>query len=348
MQRQTDLPEPPNVVPVKGHPLVKRLLILGIVLALVVAAVQVPIPVFYNYLPGPVKNVERLVSIEGTSTYSSEGALLLTTVSVDVDVTFLELIQAMIDPHARVVMRDQVTGGLSLEELEREQFAAMDASQQAAVQVAMEELGLADDSARAIRIEDTSPGTDAARRLRPGDSIVRVDGVPVMTSCDVGRQIDTHEPGDEVTITVRRDGTIRTFALTTVPSTQDPSQPLAGIFMTDVGYEFDPDLEVDFETGEIAGPSAGLMMTLAVYDALTPEDLTGGRRIAGTGEISCDGGVGAIGGIEQKVAGAEARGADVFLAPAANHAAAAGAADQIEVVPVSTFSDALEYLEGSD
>jgi PDZ domain-containing protein len=116
--------------------------------------------------------------------------------------------------------------------------------------------------------------------------------------------------------------------------------------MESVNYRFDPGFKIEFETGEIAGPSAGLMFSLALYDRLTPDDLTAGRKIAGTGTIECDGGVGPIGGIEQKVAGAQARGAEIFLAPQANSASAQAVADDIEVVPISTFGDAITYLEG--
>ena len=98
--------------------------------------------------------------------------------------------------------------------------------------------------------------------------------------------------------------------------------------MEDINYRFESQVEVDFQTGRIAGPSAGLMFSL-------------------TGTIDCDGGVGAIGGIEQKVAAAESRGADIFLAPAANAAAARGVAEDINVVSVSDFDDAIGYLEGS-
>jgi PDZ domain-containing protein len=103
---------------------------------------------------------------------------------------------------------------------------------------------------------------------------------------------------------------------------------------------------VKFKTGEIAGPSAGLMFTLALYDRLTPDDLTDGRKIAGTGTIACGGVVGPIGGVEEKVAGAEDQGAEIFLAPEGNYAAALGVADEIEVVSIATFDDAVEYLEG--
>ena len=39
----------------------------------------------------------------------------------------------------------------------------------------------------------------------------------------------------------------------------------------------------------IGGPSAGLMFTLGIIDKLKPEDLTGGKIIAGTGTIDDDG-----------------------------------------------------------
>ena len=59
-------------------------------------------------------------------------------------------------------------------------------------------------------------------------------------------------------------------------------------------------------------------MNKAVFDKLTPGELTDGEHIAGTGTIAGDGAVGAIGGIVQKMYGAQNAGADWFLAPLAN------------------------------
>jgi hypothetical protein len=119
-----------------------------------------------------------------------------------------------------------------------------------------------------------------------------------------------------------------------------------------IGIEMSPDdfepIEYEFKTGRIAGPSAGLMFALALYDRLTPEDLTGGRKIAGTGEIACDGSIGPIGGIEQIVAGAEARNAEIFLAPAGNADGAREVADDIRIVAVGSFQDAVDHLESLD
>jgi PDZ domain-containing protein len=116
--------------------------------------------------------------------------------------------------------------------------------------------------------------------------------------------------------------------------------------MKTVDFSFEPGIDVDFETGRIAGPSAGLMLSLALYDQLTPKDLTSGRQIAGTGTLGCDGDVGPIGGIRQKVAAARAEGAEIFLTPEGNVEEARSIGDGIEIVPVATFAEALGYLSG--
>lgn len=64
------------------------------------------------------------------------------------------------------------------------------------------------------------------------------------------------------------------------------------------------------------GPSGGLLQALSVFNALTNRfDITNGLKIVGTGTISLDGNVGAIGGIYQKVICADIMDADIFLVP---------------------------------
>ena len=100
-----------------------------------------------------------------------------------------------------------------------------------------------------------------------------------------------------MTVTVRRGGEKKTFELRSIAHPEDPKAAFLGIQMEEVNYRFDPGVDVEFDAGDIAGPSAGLMFSLSLYDQLTPDDLTGGRKIAGTGTIDCDGGVGPIGGV---------------------------------------------------
>lgn len=338
--------EPPGARPVKGVS-AGRLLVLAILaVALIIAAFFAPIPVFYRYLPGPVRDVEQLVDVGSTRTFSSEGSLLLTTVSVDPQVTFVEIVRSAFEDSTAIVAKDEVTGGESLKDLIEQQKEEMRLSKQAAQEVALAALGLSEPTGDGARVIRTIPKYPAAGVLREDDVIVSVEGQQVETTCEVGRAIDGHEVGDEVRVEVERDGESKTFTFETVEDPRNPGAPIIGVLMEDVNRAFNPGIEVEFETGKIGGPSGGLMMTLALYDQLTPDDLTSGRKIAGTGTIGCDGGVGAIGGIEQKVAGAEEAGASIFLAPAANAEAASGVADEIEIVSVTSFDDALEFLEG--
>lgn len=338
--------DPPEATPVKGGSGLKLVILAIGVVAAVAAAFFAPIPVFYAYLPGPVRDVERLVDISDARTYSSEGRLLLTTVSVDPEVTFSEVVQSVFDDSTAVVMKEAVTGGQSLDQLIDAQKEEMRRSKQAAQEVALAALGLGEPTGDGARVVQTLENSPAATALEEGDVIVMVEGRTVETTCDVGREIGSHEPGEDLTIRVKRDGKIKTFEIGTAENPDDPDSAIIGVLMDDVNREFAPGLEVDFDTGKIGGPSGGLMMTLALYDQLTPDDITGGRSVAGTGTIACDGGVGAIGGIEQKVAGAEEAGAEIFLAPSGNVAAAREVAEDIEVVEISTFDEAIRYLEG--
>jgi PDZ domain-containing protein len=89
-----------------------------------------------------------------------------------------------------------------------------------------------------------------------------------------------------------------------------------------------------------------MMFALGIIDKLDPVDLTGGRFIAGTGEIEAGGKVDAIGGIQQKMVAARNAGATVFLAPAANCSDAKRAVPAgLRLVKVSTLSQAVSYLE---
>lgn len=340
-------PEPPHGIgPVRSRSGFKWVVFLAIVLVIVATSTWIPMSPFAIYAPGPIRDVERLIEIDDTKTYSSEGQLLLTTVNVDLDITLRQLIVAMFDPDQAVVMREDVTGGGSTKELLQRQRAEMAASKQNAEEVALAALGIAEPTGMGAKIEGTVNGAPASGRLKRDDVILEINGQEVDTTCDVGRAIDNIEVGEKIELTIERNGKPEVVTLETERNPQDPSTSYIGVFMEEIRYRFDPGFDVQIETDEIAGPSAGLMFALALYDRLTPDDLTHGRDIAGTGTIACDGGVGPIGGIEQKIAASEARGADIFLAPAANVEAAEGAADEIEVVSVSNFDDAVEYLEG--
>ena len=95
--------------------------------------------------------------------------------------------------------------------------------------------------------------------------------------------------------------------------------------------------------------SGGMIFALAIYDAFTVADLTHGHVIAGTGEIGFNAKgeaiVGDIGAIEEKVRAASVSGADIFLAPADQAAAARKVAPKsMKVIGISTLAQALHAL----
>jgi len=118
--------------------------------------------------------------------------------------------------------------------------------------------------------------------------------------------------------------------------------PVVGVKIAE-SYVFP--FNVKIRVGDIGGPSAGMMFVLGIVNKLTPGNLTGGRFVGGTGEIFANGSVGAIGGIQQKMAGARQAGATLFLTPAANCADTAGAVPAgMRLVKVRNLAGAVNAL----
>jgi Lon-like protease len=221
----------------------------------------------------------------------------------------------------------------------------MNSSKSQAEAAVLSELGLGHPTGDGAQIQATAPGSPSQDLLRKGDVVVAVDGHKVDTTCAAGKLVQERHVGDVVALTVERDGSRKQVRIKIASNPQDPGAPYLGVFWQDLHYRFHPKVHVTFSTGKIVGPSAGLLLALSLYDKLTPGDLTGGRKIAGTGTIQCDGAVGPIGGIQQKVSAAQAQGAEIFLAPRSEAEDASSVAHDIRVVPVSTFDGAVNYLE---
>jgi PDZ domain-containing protein len=145
--------------------------------------------------------------------------------------------------------------------------------------------------------------------------------------------------GTPVQLTIKRAGTLRKITLRTASF---QGQPVIGVNLVE---SFVFPFKVTINIGDIGGPSAGTMFALAIIDKLTPANLTGGKFIAGTGEIEVNGNVDPIGGIQQKMAAARAAGATVFLTPASNCPDTAGAVPAgLRLVKISTLRGAIAAL----
>ncbi len=113
-------------------------------------------------------------------------------------------------------------------------------------------------------------------------------------------------------------------------------------------YTTNPKLEIKTKASE-SGSSGGLMTALAIYNALTEEDLTKGRKIVGTGAIDKDGNILEIGGVKYKLLGAEKAKADIFLCPEKNFEEALRIKDEnklnLNIIKVETLKEAIEELQ---
>jgi PDZ domain-containing protein len=299
--------------------------------------------------PGPATNIlgkvdgKALLSIEGAPTYPTSGTLDFTTVSVDggpgVRVTVYDLAQAWLSGSQEILPEEQVFPPEQTEKDAQEEGAAeMAGSQSVATATALRAIGKkVPEMVVVAGVPDSSPSKGI---FQPDDVLVTVDGDPASSSDAVRAAVQRHQPGDTFPVVVRRDGKEQAV---TAKTTEADGRTVMG-----VGLRLDYDLPVDvtLRTGSVGGPSAGLMFSLAIYDALTPGELTGGKKIAGTGTLDDAGTVGPIGGIRQKLIGARRAGADFFLAPADNCADIGEAVpDGLRVVKVGSFDEGRKAVQ---
>lgn len=301
-------------------------------------------------LPGPTADTLEIVAVEGQQTYPSAGQLRLTTVAVDSDMGVLEWASAMFSSRTDVVDRDVLyPPGRSEEDVAEQNELLMQSSQVDAMVAGLVAAGYeASELYQGARIAQVADdAAEGAKALAVDDVVVAVDGEPVATAAEAVEQVSSRSPGDRIVLTLA-DG--QEVPLVAGSHPEDPDRALLGIFLQD---EVDLPFEIDIDSGNIGGPSAGLMFALGIVDLLGPVDLTGGQTIAGTGTITVDGEVGAIGGIRQKVVGATSpRDADedpavAFLVPRGNFAEArtADVDRDVLLVPVSTIDEAIAALQ---
>lgn len=306
------------------------------------AAGWVPLP-FFALGPGPAREVVPLIHVDGAPTYGSSGRLVMTTVRFT-QVTALGAMVAWINPEQVVVDEETVyPPGLSPSEEEKRAISQMDQSKIDAAAVALSEVtAYPRDHGAGALVEFVGTDCPADGRLFPGDRIVRIDGERVDSKREASMLIDA-VPGDEpIEFQVEADGDVNDVRVTRGPC-PGVDDPVIGIVLVD-SFPFD----ITIESGDVGGPSAGLMWAVGLYDLLTPGDLTRGRTIAGTGAIDLEGKVGPIGGIRDKVVAARDADADIMLVPRADFRELRDVdTGDLRLIPVSTFDEAVKALSAS-
>lgn len=332
---------------------VAGLLALGLLVALGIVAARTPVD-YVTFRPGPTMNVlgkyagKTIVTVTGHEAYRDDGALRMVTVypsGPKDNISLLNLVYGWIDPDIAVLPKDAVYKPDETDDSAKQESAVeMSSSQDNATAAALTALGVS--YRTEVEVSDVAKDGASVGKLKKGDVLLAVDGASASDPAKLVGLIRAVTPGTPTELTIRRGGAEQKVTVTTKPATDDPKA-------SRIGVGIKPDFVFPFKVrirlpGTIGGPSAGMMFALAIYDVLTPGSLTGGKVIAGSGEIAPDGTVGPIGGIGQKLPAAQRDGAKLFLVAADNCAEAVRShydPDKMRLVKVDKLADAIKDVE---
>lgn len=318
--------------------------------AAMVLAFRAPLPYFVER-PGELFGLSGRVTVEGYDE-PLHGEVLFGTVNVR-GATLAAAVRAAFDPHAQLVRRERlIPDGMDSTAFFAQQRAEFALAADVAAAVGLRAAGLRVDpdalrgeGALILRVVRGGP---AEHRLRPGDVVTAVDGRPLRTEAEYADAVA--EAGwQPVTLTVHRGERVAELRLTPVATRQ--GEPSLGLVVSTFRPQVRLPVEVRVEQGEVAGPSAGLAVALAVYDRAVPDDVLAGRRVVVTGSVDTAGRVGPVGGVGLKAVAADHAGVDLLIVPEAQFddaRSAVGRDSALEIVGAATFQDALAALRADE
>lgn len=299
---------------------------------------------FFSFSPGTAEQVEKLIEVQGHEPLA-DGQFYLTSVSVN-DLSTGSLAFNALFSHDQVEsLRKMVGGERSFSDYNTRSDVLMELSKNTATAAALQQEGYDVGAQPAgviiLAIASYAPIAEVAQ---VGDVIVTLDGREVINKDDIKAVLGSKADGQEVEVTVERQGARTTFTTRVITSGTDDPTPILGIYSRDyINYEFP--VQVNISTEDLTGPSAGLMLTLGIINVMRGGGLAGSLRVAGTGEIFADGSVGPIGGINYKIVAAAEVGAQVFLVPEENFAEITDHPEGLRIYSVKNVRDALDILQ---
>ena len=295
------------------------------------------------YTPGGIVNLENRIAVNGDED-TTEGSLNMSYVSL-VKGTIPMLLLSYVIPNWDILPSEEITReDESVDELLKLEKLYMTSSIDNATILAFnkagKDLNITREVNNIVYIAD-----EADTDLKIYDELLSVDGKKINTVTELREYINTLNAGDTVSILVNREGKEKECSANIYETSYGLKVGIS--FLTTYEYETTPEIEVSTKASE-SGSSGGLMLSLAIYNAISDEDITKGRTIVGTGTIDISGNVGEIDGVKYKLLGANKNNAEIFLCPINNYEEAIKVKEEfdldIDVHGVATFDEALEYL----
>jgi len=302
----------------------------------IITIFNIPIP-YYIEAPGGLINLDKKIEVkEG---YPVSGSLNLTYVSSYEGSIATYLMSLLSKNWDLVPNKEVISENENRKDVDTRNKLLLENSLSNAYYVAYTSLNKKLDinsSNIFVAFVDENADTD----LKVGDKIKKIANVDIKEIEDITNYLKEKNVGDRLKVIVN-DNEEKYIEV------KDLDGKKSILIYAICNYDYNNDIEFKFKASE-SGPSGGLMITLSIYEKYTKEDITKGKKIAGTGTIEMDGTVGEISGIKYKIIGASKSNVDVFFVPEANYKEAKKVVEEnnydINLVSVKTFKDAINYL----
>ena len=284
---------------------------------------------YYIEKPGDLKNLNHKIIVENE--YESKGTLNLTYV-LQKDATIFNYIESLFEKNSKLIKKEKNVEE-NIQNLNKQSILSLKNSYNTACYVANKKNNnkdiLNNFNYYISNVENINTN------LEIGDKIISIDGYTIEQIEQIKEIIGNYESSIEIEIIVNENE--KKFI-----KLENGKLGISVIKIYDC-----KNVKFDFKNNE-SGGSGGLMIALSIYDKLIKTDLTGGKKIAGTGTIDIKGNIGDISGVSYKLIGAAKNKADIFFVPKENYNEALVTKNEnklnIEIVEVNTFDDALNYL----
>lgn len=301
--------------------------------------INIPLP-YYILAPGGIIDISDRIELENKN--ETEGTLnLLYVTEYEANVGTMLMSFILKDWDTEKIEEVQVSNE-TMEEISIRNKVMLENSLQNAILVAYNKSG---NTVNIKEKENIVIATTADNGIKVGDKILKANGIDIDNVETLKTVIENTAVGDNISLDIIRDEKEKQINVLVTES--DGNKVIGVIVLTNYIYDVDPELELSFKASE-GGSSGGLMIALNIYNALTEEDITKGRRIAGTGTIDALGNVGAIDGVKYKIIGAHNNKMELVFVPKDNYEEAIKVKEEynydMEIISVDTFDDALNYL----
>ncbi len=298
---------------------------------------------FVIYTPGGLVDLNKRIDIkEG---YKSKGSINMTYVSLVKPNLPNVLLTKVIKTWDLEKESDATVGDDSIKDTLKKDKYTMQEAYDNAVLVAYHLTG------NDIKIKDYHNYVlyivdEADTTLKEYDEIISINGTKVTSLDNLKDIVNTYKENDIINIKVKR-GKKEVDTTAKVYNTEYGLK-IGVVIATNLDYEANPKIKIKTKNSE-SGPSGGAMMSLAIYNELTKQDITKGKKISGTGTIDKYGNIGEIGGVKYKLMGAVKKKSDIFICPKANYKEAKTIAKKykydIKIITGDTLEEVINILK---